>query len=214
METFEGEAVTNVSYSLDGTTMYITLKTGLTVELHGRTQTRITRFGMSQVQSATRTFILHNLEGPSRISVRGHRVHRMWYIEGTRMSEKEWRMIVNKTVTMEDVMHAGNAEVRMLMISALGVDKLQEHATLIDTDEDECGRPIRLWEYIEESQSQGHNLQRDVIRIRFIEVYNSSPPHERFLLYVPPSMSKAREAVAWTFPYEAEGFEYNPDTSS
>lgn len=134
----------------------------------------------------------------------------MWYLEGRRLNEADWKKIVTKNVTMSDIVHVRNTEVRMLMLRAMGPDKIVEHANLINESVDECGRPRRLWEYYE----PGEGWRRPELRIRFVEVYNSTPPHERFLLYVPPDTSTADEAVKWTFPGLPEGYTYDPDISS
>jgi len=215
METFEDVAVIDKRWSLDGETLYLDLITGLTVELHGKTQKVITLFvhHTPHTKRTTFRFVLHNEKGPARISRRGHRTHSMWYLEGRRMKKSSWEKIVNKTATMDDVVHEQNTEVRMLLVKAMGVDNIIKYAKKIDESVDECGRPRILWEYLVREGDEERSWIRPVV-IRFVEVYNSSPPYERFLLYVPPDMTTADEAVKWTFPDLPEGFDYDPEVSS
>lgn len=215
MDKFEDVAVVSKRWSMDLSTLYIDLITGENVELHGKTIEHTTTV-IERNQHVRRTvhrFVLHNEEGPSRISRRGHRVHRSWYLEGRRMSKESWKKILTRNVTMDDIVQERNTEIRMLLVKALGVDRIVEFATKINESVDECKRPRILWEYLVRKEDDTRSWIPSV-RIRFVEVYNSSPPYERFLLYVPPEITTADEAVKWTFPGLPEGFDYDPDVSS
>ena len=90
-----------------------------------------------------------------------------------------------------------NAEIRRVMVERFGVERLIREGGAILVHEDETGR---LWrrQVGESSGWQGHDEP-----VVMVEVLNSTPEpdgsRKTYFLRVPPEMTIAREAVAWTF---------------
>ena len=99
-------------------------------------------------------------------------------------------------------------ERRRLMADHLGAERIIRAGFATLLHEDETGRLWRRW--------VGHRsysyISRNGEDTVMVEVVNSTPEPDgsrrTYLLHVPPSVSTAREAVAWTFGLR--GDEYDP----
>ena len=102
-------------------------------------------------------------------------------------------------LTVEQIRAEENAEVRRVMLEHFGYDRYLRDSGASQVHRDECGI---LWRV---------DLPGDEPLV-MVEVVNSTPEPDgtsrTYFLRVPPWVSTAREAVAWTFGLEAD--EYSP----
>ena len=113
-------------------------------------------------------------------------------------------------ITVDWIDAEWNAEVRRLLIERFGIERYlrQSGATLIH--EDETGR---LWRREGRPTDRRSRPDEPIVAV---EVVNATPEPDgtrrTFFLRVPPTMTTAREAVAWTFGMTGE--EYWPAVES
>jgi hypothetical protein len=146
--------------------------------------------------------IHRELVDPSRARGWGsHRLHRddgpavawpdgwgVWSVHGVRVT----RQVVEapQTLTVEQIRNETNQEVRRVMLDRFGPDRFLRESGAELVHEDECGR---LW----------RTEIPDDEAICMVAVLNSTPEPDgsvkTYWLRVPPSISRAREGIAWTF---------------
>ena len=120
----------------------------------------------------------------------------------------DWVISDAASITIEAIDAEANAEVRRVLVERFGTERLirEGRATLVS--EDETGR---LWR--RELRPSGRQRDEPVV---VVEVLNATPEPDgsrrAYFLRVPPTMSTAREAVAWTFGMS--GAEYRPTTET
>ncbi|MHB8118650.1 MAG: DUF6745 domain-containing protein [Methanothrix sp.] len=139
---------------------------------------------------------LHSSDGPA---ISWHDGYRQFFWHGVSVQEK---LIENpKTITKQDIVSEKNAERRRAMFERLGIDRIVELIELIEVDEDIIGdNEVRLLRSREVDEIAGACLQYVKVRC---------PSTGRiYHLSVPPTITKAREAVAWTFGLSAD--QYRP----
>lgn len=128
---------------------------------------------------------LHAEEGPAVAWPDGFAVH-AWH--GVRVPVE----VIERPETLDplDVVVEPNVEIRRVMIELLGYERLIRGLRLEPIAEDAAGRLWRVEQPPDES-------------IVLVEVENTTPEpdgsRKRYFLRVPPDLSTAREAVAWTF---------------
>jgi hypothetical protein len=102
-------------------------------------------------------------------------------------------------ITTERITSEGNAEVRKGLIQIVGVGKFLENtqAEVLDQDADRSGMPRRLFRFKAGSDTWC-----------CVEVECPSK-RDKHYLWVPPTMERCSQAVAWTFGFECES-DYRP----
>jgi len=108
-----------------------------------------------------------------------------------------YKVLNSKEVSPKEIISLPNAEVRRAVIELVGYEKLTEHASVKDESETD-GRLMAI------------KLQNDE-NLTLLHVKDPSTTREYFLR-VPPKMRTARQARAWTFGFEPEGFELEKET--
>lgn len=141
---------------------------------------------------------IHNDKGPSMV----------W---SDRYSVYSWRgipveryMIENPgSIKLSRISTEANAELRRTLINIYGEARYLENAGAALIHEDECGQLYQL------------ALKSDE-PLCMVKVRNSTPEPDgsfkHYFLRVPPNMSTARQAVAWTFQMDED--EYSPQMQS
>ena len=108
-------------------------------------------------------------------------------------------------IQLKDIHSRRNAEARRLLIERYGWDRYLRDSRAQRLAGDGYGT---LWR-VRSRDSEGSAVM--------LEVENSTPEpdgsHKRYFLRVPPEVRTAREAVAWTFGFDAEG-DYAPASES
>ena len=131
---------------------------------------------------------LHCEDGPSLLYPDGWGI---WSWHGVRVPQD----VVEhpETLTAERVLGEQNASVRRVMVERYGNDRLVEKATIIH--QDDWGKLLRIPMPYDEP-------------LLMVEVVNSTPEPDgtwkNYYLRVPPTMTKAREAVLWTHNLPAD----------
>ena len=136
---------------------------------------------------------LHCAEGPAVAWPDGWG---LWYWHGVRVT----RQIIEapETLTVDQIEAEPNAEVRRVMVERFGAERyiLESGAQLVHSDE--CGALYRR-EFADDEA------------LVMVHVVNSTPEPDgssrKYMLRVPPTMTMAREAVAWTFGLKPEEYE-------
>ena len=109
--------------------------------------------------------------------------------------------LARDSIPAELVLKEPNAEVRRLLLEALGVDWLAAKLahTVIHQDTDGCGNPRELW-----------RIQLMATRRGYIHLVHVVCPttHRAYPLFVPSSTKTCQEAVAASFGMRSE--EYHP----
>ncbi len=140
----------------------------------------------------------HSADGPS------HRWRDGWELyhwHGVRVT----RQIVMEphTLTIDQVRAEQNAEVRRVMIERMGYERYLRDSGATLVNEDRYGK---LW----------RAPRPDDTDIAMVEVINSTPEQDgsrnRYMLRVPPTVTTAHEAVAWTFGKTAA--QYAPEAET
>lgn len=107
------------------------------------------------------------------------------------------------TITVAEIELTGNAEFRRVLVELYGTEKFLRDSNAVLIDEDAFGKLYRK------------DMQGDE-PIVMVAVQNSTPEPDgsfkTYFLRVPPDMSTARQAVAWTFAMSAH--EYRPEFQS
>ena len=115
-----------------------------------------------------------------------------WYWHGIAVPAK---LAANRdNLSAEQIVRIDNQELRRLALERLGWQRFLETADAELRAQDDYGK---LW---------STQIRLDGEHAQVVEVVNATPEpdgtHRRYFLRVPPRMSTAREAVAWTFGYE------------
>ena len=120
----------------------------------------------------------------------------LWFVHGVRVTQQ----IVEApgTLRVDRITYEENAEVRRVMIDRYGTEKYLRAAEGRLVQQDDFGE---LW-----------RLRHGSEPLQFVKVVNSSPEPDGtfrdYWLRVPPEVTTAHEAVAWTFGFTPE--EYRP----
>lgn len=137
---------------------------------------------------------LHKEDGPALVYADGYQIF-SWH--GATVPS---RIICDPgSITFKDIIKEWNAEIRRVMVERYGLGRFIETSGAIEVQKDECGVLYR-WEFANDEP------------LVLVKVMNSTPEPDGtfkpYFLRVPPSMTTAREAVAWTFDMRPE--EYSP----
>ncbi|MBM7784500.1 DUF6745 domain-containing protein [Tenggerimyces flavus] len=120
----------------------------------------------------------------------------LWFVHGVRVTQQ----IVEApgTLRVDRITYEENAEVRRVMIDRYGTEKYLRAAEGKLVQQDDFGE---LWQ-----------LRHGAEPLQFVKVVNSTPEPDGtfrdYWLRVPPEVTTAHEAVAWTFGFTPE--EYRP----
>lgn len=111
-----------------------------------------------------------------------------------------------KSITLEEIVAEENIERRRILIDRFGIERYLEGIDAKIIHADETGT---LWqENIEEVERW--RRERQLAPLTVVEVVNCTPEKDggrrHYFLRVPPTMTKAREAVAWTFGLESDEY--------
>jgi hypothetical protein len=138
---------------------------------------------------------LHCATGPAIAYADGCRIYAL---DGVRVPEFLIERPDGLTVTA--INQQDNVEVRRLMLQRFGIGRYLRQSRAKVIHEDQTGK---LWR-----RERGGNRPSMLV----VEVVNSTPEPDgsfkTYFLQVPPEMTRASEAVAWTFGLEPE--EYRP----
>ncbi len=143
---------------------------------------------------------LHSSDGPV---IRYRDGFSAWAIDG--VAVPDWVVTSPERITVEEIDHERNAEVRRVMIERVGYERLLRDGKAELVDEDEFGR---LWRRFDPPVPyprwmSGRPPAKGQVREALVEVVNSTPEPDgsskTYFLRVPPESTSAREAVAWTF---------------
>lgn len=141
---------------------------------------------------------LHREDGPAVLFGDGYSVYALEGIQVSRdmIEDPNW-------LTVDRIAEEGNQEIRRLMLKRYGIDAFLADANARKLSEDECGELFC-------TDLPGEDP------LKFVKVFNSTPESDgtlrQYFLRVPPYVSSAREAVAWTFGLRQD--EYEPDCQS
>lgn len=128
---------------------------------------------------------VHNEDGPAMVWRDGYEVY-AW--KGINVDK---HLIMNKrTLTIAEILAEPNAEIRRTMVEIYGESAYLMHSGAKLIHSDEYGRLYEL------KHANGDAMQ-------MVRVTNSTPEPDgtfkEYFLSVPPTMTRARQAVAWTF---------------
>lgn len=115
-----------------------------------------------------------------------------------------WLDEAPEKVGVADIENETNVELRRLLLETMGAERYLKESGAVRIAEDETGV---LWQRrIPDRRRVWPRLQP----ITFVEVVNGTPEPDgsfrRYFLRVPPEMRTAREAVAWTYGFEASRY--------
>ena len=143
---------------------------------------------------------LHNTKGPAIAYADGWGVYAL---NGVRVSEQI--VLHPETITSEEVMKEGNAEVRRVMCERMGWDNFIEQAnlTMVDEAQDPGNGDNTLRLYDTPEQVLG-------TPIRLLLVTNATPKLDgkipKYGVTVPAEIDSAVDAAAWTFDVSPEKY--------
>jgi hypothetical protein len=136
---------------------------------------------------------LHADDGPALAYGDGFKLF-SWH--GTNVPE--WIIKKPESISVSKIEKEFNAEVRRVMIERYGPSKYILDSGAVVIDKDECGVLYR-------------KEMRNDEPIVMVKVRNSTPEpdgtYREYFLRVPPTILKAREAVAWTFDMKPEDYQ-------
>jgi hypothetical protein len=142
---------------------------------------------------------LHSEDGPAASWPGGAGYH-FWH--GVQVPERV--ILAPETLTATDIADESNVEVRRVMIERFGAERFLSEADAERIHGDDYGT---LWRA---------ELEDDEPLV-MVEVLNATPEEDGsfrdYFLRVPPDVSTAREAVAWSFGYD-EPWDYEPQDQS
>ena len=102
----------------------------------------------------------------------------------------EYVILLSEPITLEMIHAEPNIEVRRVLIERFGLENYLKQGSVKKIHNDQCGTLYSM------------SLRSDE-PIFVVHVVNSTPEpdgtYKQYFLRVPPSMTRAREAVAWTF---------------
>lgn len=143
-------------------------------------------------------FRLHSEDGPALQYPDGWAI---WAIHGIRVDQKV--IEAPDTLTVEEIRSHPNVEIRRIMVERFGQERYLRESNAKMIHKDDFGT---LW-------------QVDMVNdepITMVEVLNATPEpdgtYKNYFLRVPPTMKRAKEAVAWTGSMTED--EYNPTVQS
>jgi hypothetical protein len=140
---------------------------------------------------------VHALDGPA-IGYRDGLV--VYAIGGLRVPE--WIVMHPGRISVRDIQAEANAELRRIMVERMGHARYLQESGAVLMSHDETGA---LWQSMFTSNGRRHQLT-------FVEVVNGTRENDgsykHYFLRVPPNVTTARQAVAWTYGLTAE--EYQP----
>jgi len=129
-----------------------------------------------------------------------------------------------ETLTVEEALKERNAEVRRVMLTRIGperiaeeggltvVDDVTEDAVEVGTGRDGLPVPVGL----RGAQLLRMDARDGMPRMQWVSLLNSTPEPDgtvkRYHLRVPPEVQTAREAVAWTFDVDARDYQPRVET--
>ncbi len=141
---------------------------------------------------------LHSTSGPAVAYPDGWKIYA---IHGVRVAEHV--VLHPEQLTVPEIEREKNAEVRRVMMDRFGLYRFLRESNAKEIHNDEYGTLYRK------------ELQDDE-PIVMVRVANSTPEpdgtRKEYFLRVPPNMTRAKEAVAWTFGKEEQ--EYQPGTET
>ncbi len=115
----------------------------------------------------------------------------------------DYVILLPQPITIEMIESEPNTEVRRVLIERFGLDNYLKAGRVVKIHQDKCGILYRM------------SLNRDE-PIMVVHVVNSTPEPDgsfnEYFLRVPPNMTRAKQAVAWTFGLTEE--EYFPVVES
>ncbi len=110
----------------------------------------------------------------------------------------DYVILLPEPIDLEMIEAEPNVEVRRVLIERFGLDNYLKERQVIKIHQDKCGILYRM------------NLQGDE-PVLVVHVVNSSPEpdgsYKEYFLRVPPTMTRARQAIAWTFGLTEEEYE-------
>lgn len=137
---------------------------------------------------------LHNENGPA-VVFRGWSIYE---VHGVRVPG--WIVETPEKITVEDIDKEQNAEVRRVMIDFYGMERYLLDSNSEEIDKSEWGTLYR------------RELEEDEPIVAVHVINSSKEPdgsYKKYMIRVPPEITTAREAIAWSFGIEKET-EYNP----
>jgi hypothetical protein len=131
-----------------------------------------------------------------------------YFINGVMFENKElWQNIVDKTINPQEIMNIENQERKAIAIKEIGFDKiidmLGENAKCIDISKKKTIIDGKLQE-VENELWEITGLYR-FITIKTVKVICPST-NKTYFLDVPPDMTNANEAIAWTFNMDTKEY--------
>jgi hypothetical protein len=138
---------------------------------------------------------LHSGTGPALAFADGYKLY-SWHGTAVR------REIIERPnqITVNQILKEWNAEVRRVMIDRYGPSRFILDSGATEVSKDDCGVLYRK------------ELTNDEALV-MVKVINSTPErdgsYKEYFLRVPPTITSAREAVAWTF--DMQPTEYSPE---
>jgi hypothetical protein len=141
---------------------------------------------------------LHSETGPALAFADGFEIY-SWH--GATIPEK----VINspESLIVEDIEDQRNAEIRRVMIERYGMQRYIETSGAREIHSDETGVLYRK------------EFPNDEALV-MVKVTNSTPEPDgsfkAYFLRVPPNMKTAKEAVAWTFNFEPDGYDIDEQT--
>jgi hypothetical protein len=115
---------------------------------------------------------------------------------------KELYILTKEDVTLADLLHCNNMEIRRDAIKKMGYESVKEHAKIIDSYED-----YDLLDLSFADEDFGRFLK--MVDSTSKEVYLLQVPKTRDFGTIKIPMNKARQALAWSF--KKQEHEYHPD---
>ena len=107
------------------------------------------------------------------------------------------------SITVEQIEAEPNIEIRTILIERYGISKFLKDSGAQKIHEDEYGILYR-----KRFESSDPHLDEPLVVVR---VHNATPEpdgfHKQYFLRVPPNISTAKEAVAWTFGLDADDYD-------
>lgn len=144
------------------------------------------------------TLSFHSLEGPAIRFADGYKIYAVTGIVAARRHVED-----PGSLTAAEIESVTNASLRRLLMETYGISRFLMDIGAELINEDECGKLYRK------------ELEGDEPLV-MVRVKNSTPEpdgsYKEYFLRVPPTMTTAREAVAWTFAMNDR--DYSPDSET
>lgn len=119
-----------------------------------------------------------------------------YHIRGIRFDEKLWKAVKNRTMPVMEILKLENIEQRYTAVEFYGAELIMKQikATLVD----ESPRGNKLYEFNEEGQRSNRTL-------KFLR-YQCKSTDRVYMSFVPTSINKADEGMAWKFDMTEEEY--------